>query len=185
MDPSKSTLDPPRSIDNNANHAAMDTPQCDISDSLNRLSLANATATPLPKSPSLLSPDAPSHPSHHNQPAPRRSPSSSSLRNERRKSIPALQKRSSTASLRSSSGNNGPLLPARRRVASLVRQFRGVPYLGDLRRVAHKYVVAAQAGTSSRGPRIDGSFYCRTAFQERERSASSSRSQVQNSGCAP
>lgn len=111
MDPSKSTLDPPRSIDNNANPAAMGTPQCDISDSLNRLSLANATAIPLPKSPSLLSPDAPSHPPHPNQPAPRRSPSSNSLRNERRKSIPALQKRSSTASLRSSSGNNGPSSP--------------------------------------------------------------------------
>lgn len=111
MDPSKATLDPPPSIDNNENHAAMDTPQCDISDSLNRLSLANATATPLPISPSLLSPDAPSHPSHLNQPAPRRSPSSNSLRNERRKSIPALQKRSSTASLRSSSGNNGPPSP--------------------------------------------------------------------------
>ncbi|KAJ5604978.1 hypothetical protein N7510_010132 [Penicillium lagena] len=86
-----------------------------LSDSLNRLTLANAAATPLPASPSLLSPrDGPSvrlptAGSHHHQ-IPRRTPSSSSLRDERRKSIPALQKRASAASLRSAQ-NNDPTTP--------------------------------------------------------------------------
>ncbi|KAJ5096189.1 hypothetical protein NUU61_005545 [Penicillium alfredii] len=88
----------------------MDRSHCPLSDSLNRLSLAHAAATPLPTSPSLLSPrDGSSRlPS---QPAPRRTPSSTSLRDERRKSIPALQKRQSAASLRSVSLNTGPSSP--------------------------------------------------------------------------
>lgn len=92
----------------------------DLSDSLDRLTLANATTTPLPNSPSLLSPhETPLHASgsHH---VPRRSPSSSSLRDERRKSTPStpslqkrksspnLQKRPSNTSLRSVSQNHSP-----------------------------------------------------------------------------
>ncbi|KAJ5659189.1 hypothetical protein N7507_005640 [Penicillium longicatenatum] len=136
MDPSKAALDPPRSIDNNQNNIAIDPPRCDLSDSLDRLSLVNATATPLPNSPSLLSPDAPSHPSHPSQLAPRRTPSSGSLRNERRKSIPALQKRSSTASLRSSSGNNGS----------------SSPLADSPRRSSANFAGSATSGTSTASP---------------------------------
>ncbi|KAJ5778313.1 hypothetical protein N7520_001559 [Penicillium odoratum] len=119
MDPSKAPskappkappYDPPLSIENSQNNAMNESPY-DIADSLNRMSLANATVTPLPTSPSLLSPGASSHPTPVSQPTPRRTPSSSSLREERRKSIPVLQKRQSTASLRSSSGHNGPVSP--------------------------------------------------------------------------
>ncbi|KAJ5929629.1 hypothetical protein N7454_006579 [Penicillium verhagenii] len=80
---------------------------------MNRLSLANATSTPLPPSPSFLLPDtsSSSFPLNHPAPRPSRTPSSNSLRDERRKSIPVLQKRSSTASLRSTSGNHRPSSP--------------------------------------------------------------------------
>ncbi|KAJ5580056.1 uncharacterized protein N7459_006041 [Penicillium hispanicum] len=115
MEPSNPPQDdpPPRPIDNTQNnHATMPPSHCELSDSLNRLTLANAAATPLPTSPSLLSPkDVSSRPFPPNQPAPRRIPSTSSLRDERRKSIPALQKRQSTASLRSVSASNGPSSP--------------------------------------------------------------------------
>ncbi|KAJ6140526.1 hypothetical protein N7470_010322 [Penicillium chermesinum] len=96
---------------------------CDLSESLDRLSLANATTTPLPNSPSLLSPhETPMQPSNQ-LPVPRRSPSSSSLRDERRKSTPStpslqkrksspnLQKRASNASLRAVSQPHGPPSP--------------------------------------------------------------------------
>ncbi|KAJ6116678.1 hypothetical protein N7512_006403 [Penicillium capsulatum] len=110
MDPSKTQDDPPPSDNDRPNANSTMPPSQDLSDSLNRLSLANAAATPLPISPSLLSPhDAPARPVQA-QPAPRRTPSSTSLRDERRKSIPALQKRLSTASLRSVS-NTGPASP--------------------------------------------------------------------------
>ncbi|KAJ5273571.1 hypothetical protein N7478_008696 [Penicillium angulare] len=116
MDPSRSQDDPPPRFIDNPNNNAMNQPDpsdFDIADSLNRMSLANAAAIPLPTSPSLLSPnDVSSRPIPVNQqPAPRRTPSSSSLRDERRKSIPALQKRQSTASLRSVSVTNGPSSP--------------------------------------------------------------------------
>lgn len=88
---------------------------------LNRQSMTSASATPAPvspalSSPSLLSPSdatprSASRDNHHNQAAPRRIPSSGSLRDEGRKSTPSLQKRSSTASLRSvrnSAGSNSP-----------------------------------------------------------------------------
>lgn len=131
MDPAKAFQDdpPPRFIDNNANvQSTMDQSQCDLSDSLNRLTLANASATPLPASPSLLSPhDATSpRPSAVNTPAPKRATSTSSLRDERRKSLPALQKRQSATSLRSVSQNTGPAspLPDSRRSSS---NFAGSP----------------------------------------------------------
>ncbi|KAL4932299.1 histone deacetylase hosB [Aspergillus undulatus] len=87
-----------------------------FADRLSDLSLA---ATPLPTSPStlstpsLLSPSgvpARSGASPAPQSTPRRIPSSSSLRDERRKSTPNLKKRSSTASLRSSQ-LGGPASP--------------------------------------------------------------------------
>lgn len=92
-------------------------PHNDLADSLNRLSLVNATATPLPASPALLSTRDPASRSPvPNQRTPRRSPSSNSLRDERRKSTPVkstpvLQKRTSTASLRSVSNPTGPSSP--------------------------------------------------------------------------
>lgn len=115
MNPSKSPQDdpppPPRPIDNGqSNQPTMDSSEFDLSDSLNRLTLANAAATPLPASPSLLSPqDATPRTSLAN--TPKRTPSTGSLRDERRKSIPALQKRQSAASLRSVSLNTGPSSP--------------------------------------------------------------------------
>ncbi|KAL2832418.1 hypothetical protein BDW59DRAFT_139212 [Aspergillus cavernicola] len=80
-----------------------------------RLSNPSLAATHLPSYPSafsssLLSPSDPPARSGVNQashPTPRRIPSASSLRDERRKSIPNLKKRSSTASLRSSQLNTG------------------------------------------------------------------------------
>ncbi|OQD73594.1 hypothetical protein PENDEC_c014G06889 [Penicillium decumbens] len=90
----------------------MDQSYSDLTGSLNRLTLANAAATPLPSSPSLLSPkDATQRTMLTNMPAPRRTPSSDSLRDERRKSTPSLKKRLSTASLRSVSLNTGPSSP--------------------------------------------------------------------------
>lgn len=115
MDPAKASQDdphPPPVIDNQHpnNQPTMDQSHCDLSDSLNRLSLANATATPLPASPSFLSPQDATTPrrSIANSPAPRRSPSTSSLRDDRRKSLPGLQKRQSAASLRSVSLHTPP-----------------------------------------------------------------------------
>ncbi|KAJ5622128.1 hypothetical protein N7528_005360 [Penicillium herquei] len=91
----------------------------DLTSSLDRLSLGNASATPLPPSPSLLSPNnVASRPVPVKQPTPRRTPSSSSLRDERRKSTPVLQKRQSTASLRSAAGNNSSS-PSTHRVVPL------------------------------------------------------------------
>ncbi|CBF79250.1 hypothetical protein AN7019.2 [Aspergillus nidulans FGSC A4] len=94
-----------------------------------RLSDPSLTATPLPASPSavssssLLSPsDLPArsgvNPVPH--PAPRRVPSASSLRDERRQSTPNLKKRSSTASLRSSQlgGSTSPRPSMSRRSSS-------------------------------------------------------------------
>lgn len=94
----------------------------DLSDSLDRLTLANATATPLPNSPSLLSPhETPQRAASHQ--TVRRTPSASSLRDERRKSTPStpslqkrrsspnLQKRQSNTSLRSVSQSNGRTSP--------------------------------------------------------------------------
>lgn len=111
MDPFKPPHDPPpRPVDSQNNQPTMDQ-SSDLTDSLNRLTLANAAATPLPLSPSLLSPEnATPRTALANTPAPRRTPSSSSLRDERRKSTPTLQKRPSAASLRSVS-NNGPTSP--------------------------------------------------------------------------
>ncbi|KAJ5175390.1 uncharacterized protein N7482_001267 [Penicillium canariense] len=123
MDPSKPPQDdpPPRSIDNGQNtttaQPATASSHYDLSDSLNRLTLATAAATPLPASPSvLLSHDGSSRRSPPvlvatHAPTPKRTPSSSSLRDERRKSIPALQKRPSAASLRSVSQPAGPPSP--------------------------------------------------------------------------
>lgn len=117
MDPSKHPSQddpPPSSIDiysgPNGYKAATDQSRCSsLTESLNRLTLENATATPLPASPSLLSPRNGPRPSgaSNNQPAPRRTPSSNSLRDERRKCSPSLQKRASAASLRSVSQTNG------------------------------------------------------------------------------
>lgn len=136
MDPAKASQDdppPPRFIDNNNsanNPPTMDQSHCDLSDSLNRLTLANATATPLPASPSLLSPQNATspRPSVAVTPAPKRTPSASSLRDERRKSLPSLQKRKSAASLRSVSSHTGPPspLPDSRRSSS---NFAGSPTL--------------------------------------------------------
>ncbi|KAJ0422579.1 histone deacetylase domain-containing protein [Aspergillus carlsbadensis] len=80
------------------------------------LSYPYLTATHPPSSPSafssssLLSPsDPPARPGVNQPPhlTPRRIPSSSSLRDERRKSTPNLKKRSSTASIRSTQLNSG------------------------------------------------------------------------------
>ncbi|KAF7171894.1 hypothetical protein CNMCM5623_004189 [Aspergillus felis] len=91
----------------------------DLTNSLNHLTIASATATPLPASPSpssLLSPpDGPARSSVDlAQPAPRRTASSNSLRDERderRKSTSSLKKRSSTASLRSAHNSAGATSP--------------------------------------------------------------------------
>ncbi|KAL3441234.1 histone deacetylase domain-containing protein [Aspergillus insuetus] len=80
-----------------------------------RLSYQSLAATHPPPFPSafsssLLSPsDPPARPTVNQPPhlTPRRIPSSSSLRDERRKSTPNLKKRSSTASLRSTQLNSG------------------------------------------------------------------------------
>lgn len=110
----------PRSIDRSGRPRDLtniDHSHNDLTDSLNRLSLVNATATPLPASPALLSPRDPASRSPvPYQRTPRRSPSSNSLRDERRKSTPVkstpvLQKRTSTASLRSVSNHTGPSSP--------------------------------------------------------------------------
>ncbi|KAJ6015674.1 hypothetical protein N7540_010265 [Penicillium herquei] len=128
MDPSRAFQDDPPLglIDPNSNKHVMEQ-TCDLTDSLNRLSLVNASATPLPPSSSLLSPNnVASRPVPVKQPTPRRTPSSSSLRDERRKSTPGLQKRQSTASLRSAAGNTGsssPLDSSRRSSAN----FAGSP----------------------------------------------------------
>ncbi|KAJ5201693.1 uncharacterized protein N7498_006356 [Penicillium cinerascens] len=117
MDPFKPSQDdpppPPRPADNSQNNQpTMDQSNRDLTDSLNRLTLASAAAIPLPSSPSLLSPeDATPRASLANTPAPPRTPSSSSLRDERRKSTPSLQKRASAASLRSISANTGSSSP--------------------------------------------------------------------------
>ncbi|GFF88805.1 histone deacetylase HOS3 [Aspergillus lentulus] len=87
----------------------------DLTNSLNHLTIASAAATPLPASPSpssLLSPpDVPARSSVDlAHPAPRRTASSNSLRDERderRKSTSSLKKRSSTASLRSAHNSAG------------------------------------------------------------------------------
>ncbi|KAJ5225213.1 hypothetical protein N7468_006438 [Penicillium chermesinum] len=121
MEPSNHSHDPAPPFAQNA--PATMVQSCDLSESLDRLSLANATTTPLPNSPSLLSPhETPMQPSNQ-LPVPRRSPSSSSLRDERRKSTPStpslqkrksspnLQKRASNASLRAVSQPHGPPSP--------------------------------------------------------------------------
>ncbi|KAL6231179.1 hypothetical protein BDW75DRAFT_50502 [Aspergillus navahoensis] len=86
-------------------------PPIDPSSFSDRLSDPSLTATPLPASPSaissssFLSPsDLPARSGANPVPhsTPRRIPSASSLRDERRQSTPNLKKRSSTASLRSS-----------------------------------------------------------------------------------
>lgn len=103
--------------------APIDNSHNDLTDSLNRLSLANATATPLPASPAHLSPRDPTSRSPvPTQSTPRRIPSSGSLREERRKSTPVLQKRASAASLRSVStptGQSSPRDTSRRSSATL------------------------------------------------------------------
>ncbi|CEL02393.1 hypothetical protein ASPCAL03563 [Aspergillus calidoustus] len=96
-------------------------PPIDPSIFSDRLSYPSLTATHPPLSPSafssssLLSPsDPPARPGVNQPPylTPRRIPSSSSLRDERRKSTPNLKKRSSTASLRSAQLNSGgPVSP--------------------------------------------------------------------------
>ncbi|KAL2836511.1 histone deacetylase domain-containing protein [Aspergillus pseudoustus] len=91
-------------------------PPIDPSILSDRLSYPSLTATYPPPSPSAfsssshLSPSDPPARFGVNQPphlTPRRIPSSSSLRDERRKSTPNLKKRSSTASLRSDQLNSG------------------------------------------------------------------------------
>lgn len=123
MDPSKPPQGgpPPPFIDNNQHTATTTTPaHCDLSDSLHRLTLANAAATPLPISPSISPPhDDPSRISPpiaiavDHAPMPKRafSSNSSSLRGEHSRPTPALQKRPSTTSLRSASQPTGPLTP--------------------------------------------------------------------------
>ncbi|KAF7116529.1 hypothetical protein CNMCM5793_005010 [Aspergillus hiratsukae] len=94
----------------------------DLTNSLNHLTIASATATPLPASPSTLSPSSLLSPSDvparsvvdQAHPAPRRTTSSNSLRDERDerpKSTSSLKKRSSTASLRSAHNSAGPNSP--------------------------------------------------------------------------
>ncbi|RHZ60582.1 histone deacetylase hosB [Aspergillus thermomutatus] len=94
----------------------------DLTNSLNRLTIASATATPLPASPSALSPSSllspPDVPARsvvdQAHPAPRRTTSSNSLRDERDergKSTSSLKKRSSTASLRSAHNSAGATSP--------------------------------------------------------------------------
>ncbi|KAL4877301.1 hypothetical protein BJY04DRAFT_210058 [Aspergillus karnatakaensis] len=111
MDPSK-----PSSAPTTETPSKTPPPPIDPSIFPDRLSSSSIAATPVPASPSafssssLLSPlDPPARPgvSQASHPTPRRIPSSSSLRDERRMSTPNLKKRSSTASLRSSQLNSG------------------------------------------------------------------------------
>ena len=140
MDPPKlsSTQEDPPPFRNNVNNSSIDESHCELTDSLNRLTLETATATPLPPSPRLsnvssqlpvrLVPAVPAVPAIplQNQsgqavslqnnpirpvPAIPLQPSGSSARDERRKSLPALQKRKSAASLRSVSGTHKPTSP--------------------------------------------------------------------------
>ncbi|GFF91198.1 histone deacetylase HOS3 [Aspergillus udagawae] len=94
----------------------------DLTDSLNHLTIASAAATPLPASPAALSPSSLLSPADVPvrssvdlaHPAPRRTVSSNSLRDERderRKSTSSLKKRSSTASLRSAHNSAGTTSP--------------------------------------------------------------------------
>jgi histone deacetylase HOS3 len=139
MDPPKlpSTQEDPPPFRNNVN-SSIDESHCELTESLNRLTLATATSTPLPPSPRLsnvssqfpnrLVPAVPVIPAiplqnqpvqsvplqnNPNRPVPAipLQPSSSSARDERRKSLPALQKRKSTASLRSVSGTHKATSP--------------------------------------------------------------------------
>ncbi|CAG7919120.1 unnamed protein product [Penicillium olsonii] len=102
---------------------------CELTDSLSRLTLATAMTTPLPPSPRLNPSQLPVRPapavplqpiqsvSTPTQippvPAipPTSQPKGSASRNERRKSLPALQKRKSAVSLRSVSGPHKPTSP--------------------------------------------------------------------------
>ncbi|KAJ5860766.1 uncharacterized protein N7529_008076 [Penicillium soppii] len=114
MDPPKlpSTQGDPSPFGNNVNNNSVDESHCELTESLNRMTLATATSTPLPPSPRLLNvssqlpvrlaPVVPAIPLQSN---------GSSARDERRKSLPALQKRKSTASLRSVSGAFKPTSP--------------------------------------------------------------------------
>ncbi|KAL3475299.1 histone deacetylase domain-containing protein [Aspergillus californicus] len=117
MDPSNQFTAPTTEIPSNT--PPHPPPPIDPSIFADRLSCPSLTANSIPASPSaqssfsLLSPSDP-HARSVNQapPTPRRIPSASSLRDERRKSIPSLKKRSSTASLRSTQLNSGgPVSP--------------------------------------------------------------------------
>ncbi|KAL4869364.1 hypothetical protein BDV12DRAFT_196416 [Aspergillus spectabilis] len=113
MDPSKPSSAPTKTPSKTPPRPP---PPIDPSIFPDRLSNSLLAATPIPASPSafpltsLLSPLDPPARSGVNQAlhsTPRRIPSSSSLRDERRMSTPSLKKRSSTASLRSSQLNSG------------------------------------------------------------------------------
>ncbi|CEJ55318.1 hypothetical protein PMG11_01582 [Penicillium brasilianum] len=122
MDPSKAPQGdpPPRVHDNDRNTMATTTPsQWDLSDSLNRLTLASAAAVPLPPSPSsspphdgALQPNPPIAIAVDRAPTPKRDSSShpSTSRNEHGRTLPVLQKRASTTSLRSVSQPVGPTI---------------------------------------------------------------------------
>ncbi|KAL2803238.1 histone deacetylase domain-containing protein [Aspergillus granulosus] len=115
MDPS-SPFDAPATTQTRSRTPPQPPPPSDLSICSERLSYPSLTATQPPPSPSAFS--SSSHLSPADPPAcagvnppphltPRRIPSSSSLRDERRKSTPNLKKRSSTASLRSVQLNSG------------------------------------------------------------------------------
>lgn len=121
MDPSKPPQGdpPPPFIDNDPNTTATIPSHCDLTDSLNRLTLANAAAIPLPTSPSISPPhDGLSRPSPpiaiavDRAPTPKRASgsNSTSLRDEHGRPVPTLQKRPSTTSLRSVSQPTGPAI---------------------------------------------------------------------------
>lgn len=120
MDPSKRDDSPPATTSLSSPHPSPNlTDDALLSDNLNRLSLGSTASIPCPSSPaglsSLLVPssEAPSRSTLavNKQPAPRRTPSSSSLRDLRRKSTPSLKNRSSTASLRSVHNSGGSTSP--------------------------------------------------------------------------
>lgn len=138
MDSKFPSQEDPPPIGDNVNKS-MDESHCELTDSLNRLTLATATTTALPPSPRLS--DASSHlplrpapvvPLQSTQsvfppastrfaptipsipavpPVPAIPKNISTPRGERRKSLPALQKRKSAASLRSASGPQNPNSP--------------------------------------------------------------------------
>ncbi|RJE27389.1 histone deacetylase [Aspergillus sclerotialis] len=119
MEPSNPNDPPPSSIPSSPNPSSNLNDDALLSENLKRLSLSSITSVNPPTSPTGPPPSLLSHseaPSRsvsatHQQTALRHTPSSSSLRDARRKSTPNLKKRSSTASMRSVHNSGGSTSP--------------------------------------------------------------------------